>query len=72
MGQYKLGRFRRNGLVDNVRRRKSEGELSDFIYQITNLEDFMKIIKRIIAVTLIIVAVLLVSYLIYTGGQVNA
>ena len=47
-------------------------ELSDFIYQITNLEDFMKIIKRIIAVTLIIVAVLLVSYLIYTGGQVNA
>lgn len=32
----------------------------------------MKIIKRIIAVTLIIVAVLLVSYLIYTGEQVNA
>ena len=59
-------------MVDNVRRRKSEGELSDFIYQITNLEDFMKIIKMIIAVTLIIVAVLLVSYLIYTGGQVNA
>lgn len=32
----------------------------------------MKIIKRIFAVTGIIVAVLLVSYLIYTGGQVNA
>lgn len=32
----------------------------------------MKIIKRIIAVTVIIVTVLLVSYLIYTGGRVNA
>jgi len=31
----------------------------------------MKIIKRILAVTAIIVAVLLISYLIYTGGQVN-
>lgn len=32
----------------------------------------MKILKRIIAVTVVIVAVLLVSYLIYTGGQVYA
>lgn len=32
----------------------------------------MKIIKRIIAVAVIVVAVLLVSYLIYTGGRVNA
>lgn len=32
----------------------------------------MKIIKRIFAVTLVLVAVILVSYLIYTGGQVNA
>ena len=32
----------------------------------------MKIIKRIIAVTLLVVAVLLVSYLVYTGGQAGA
>lgn len=32
----------------------------------------MKILKRVIAVAVIVVAVLLVSYLIYTGGQVNA
>lgn len=32
----------------------------------------MKILKRIIAVTVVIVAVLFVSYLIYTGGQANA
>jgi len=32
----------------------------------------MKILKRILAVTLVIVAVMLVSYLIYTGGQVHA
>ena len=32
----------------------------------------MKIIKRIIAVTVVVVAVLFVSYLIYTGGQVHA
>ncbi len=32
----------------------------------------MKILKRIIAVTVVIVAVVLVSYLIYTGGRVNA
>ncbi len=32
----------------------------------------MKILKRVIAVAVIIVAVLLVSYLIYTGGRVNA
>ncbi len=32
----------------------------------------MKILKRILAVTGIIVAVLLISYLIYTGGQVHA
>ena len=32
----------------------------------------MKIIKRIIAVVLVLTAVLAVSYLIYTGGQVNA
>ncbi len=32
----------------------------------------MKILKRIIAVMVVIVALLLVSYLIYTGGRVNA
>lgn len=32
----------------------------------------MKLFKRIIAVTLLIAAVLLVSYCIYIGGQVNA
>lgn len=32
----------------------------------------MKILKRILAVTLLIVAVLAISYLIYTGGQVGA
>lgn len=32
----------------------------------------MKILKRVMAVTVIIIAVLFVSYLIYTGGQVNA
>ena len=32
----------------------------------------MKIIKRIVAVTLLIAAVLLISYLIYTGGQAHA
>lgn len=32
----------------------------------------MKILKRVIAVAVIVVAVLLVSYLIYTGGRVNA
>jgi hypothetical protein len=35
-------------------------------------EVFMKTLKRILAVTAIIVVVLLISYLIYTGGQVNA
>ncbi len=30
-----------------------------------------KRIKRILAVIIVIVAVLLISYLIYTGGQVN-
>lgn len=29
-------------------------------------------IKRILAVTIVIVAVLLISYLIYTGGQASA
>lgn len=58
--------------VSDGMRGKSEGELSDFIYQKIYSEEFMKIIKRIIAVTLLIVAVLLVSYLVYTGGQVNA
>lgn len=32
----------------------------------------MKTIKRIIAVTVIIIIALAVSYLIYTGGQLNA
>lgn len=31
-----------------------------------------KRIKRILAVTIVIVAVLLISYLFYTGGQVGA
>ncbi len=31
----------------------------------------MKILKRIFAVTILIVAVLVISYLVYTGGQVN-
>lgn len=32
----------------------------------------MKLLKRIIAVTVLIAVVLLISYCIYTGGQVNA
>ena len=32
----------------------------------------MKTFKRILAVTLLCVAALLISYLVYTGGQVNA
>lgn len=32
----------------------------------------MKLLKRIIAVTVLIVAVLLISYCVYTGGRVNA
>lgn len=48
-------------------------KLSDFIYLFISIkEDFMKIIKRIIAIILLLTAVLAVSYLIYTGGQVNA
>lgn len=31
-----------------------------------------KRIKRILAVTMIVVAVLIISYLIYTGGQTGA
>lgn len=32
----------------------------------------MKIIKRMIAVTALIAVILLINYLIYTGGRVNA
>lgn len=32
----------------------------------------MKIIKRVLAVAAITIAVLLISYLVYTGGQLNA
>lgn len=32
----------------------------------------MKLLKRILAVTALIAVVLLISYCIYTGGQVNA
>lgn len=32
----------------------------------------MKIIKRILVVAALIVAVVLISYFIYTGGRVNA
>lgn len=32
----------------------------------------MKLLKRIIAVTVLIAVALLISYCIYTGGQVNA
>ena len=32
----------------------------------------MKTLKRVLAVVVIIVAVLLIGYLIYTGGQVGA
>ena len=32
----------------------------------------MKILKRILAVTLLLVIVIAISYLVYTGGQVNA
>ena len=31
----------------------------------------MKILKRIVAVATLIVIALLISYLVYTGGQVN-
>ncbi len=32
----------------------------------------MKILKRILAVTVLIVIAFVISYLVYTGGQVNA
>lgn len=32
----------------------------------------MKLLKRIIAVTMLVAVVLLISYCIYTGGQANA
>ena len=32
----------------------------------------MKILKRVLAVTVLVLAALIISYLIYTGGQVNA
>lgn len=32
----------------------------------------MKILKRILAVTLLLVIVIAISYFVYTGGQVNA
>lgn len=32
----------------------------------------MKILKRILAVTFLLVIVIAISYLVYTGGQVNA
>jgi len=32
----------------------------------------MKILKRILAVTAVVVVVLVISYLVYTGGRVNA
>ena len=32
----------------------------------------MKLFKRILAVTVLIAVILLISYCIYTGGQVNA
>lgn len=32
----------------------------------------MKILKRILAVTLLLVIVIAISYLVYTGGLVNA
>jgi len=32
----------------------------------------MKIIKRILAVTAVVVVVPVISYLVYTGGRVNA
>ncbi len=31
----------------------------------------MKILKRILVITVLVVIVLLISYLVYTGGQVN-
>ncbi len=37
-----------------------------------NLYTDMKTLKRILVIMGIILAVLLVSYLVYTGGQVNA
>lgn len=32
----------------------------------------MKIFKRILVITALVVVVFLISYLVYTGGQVNA
>lgn len=32
----------------------------------------MKIVKRLFAITVLIVIAFLISYLVYTGGQINA
>ena len=32
----------------------------------------MKILKRVLAVAILVLAALIISYLIYTGGQVHA
>ena len=32
----------------------------------------MKILKRVLAVTILVLAALIISYLIYTGGRLNA
>ena len=35
-------------------------------------EAIMKIFKRVLAVTILVLAALIISYLIYTGGQLHA
>ena len=32
----------------------------------------MKIFKRVLAVAVLVIVVLIISYLVYTGGQLNA
>ena len=32
----------------------------------------MKILKRVLAVAVLVLAILIISYLVYTGGQLNA
>ena len=35
-------------------------------------EEFMKLLKRILAVTFVVVVAIVISYLLYTGGQTGA
>ena len=42
------------------------------LYQNIFSEANMKILKRVLAVAVLVLAILIISYLVYTGGQLNA